>query len=163
MRRRRLFATRRRIVAVAVGAGALAASGGGLAAAAYSARATSGQRVSAGTYRWAITGGGAPSSGPAALLPGTPPQAFTFHVEDTGSLDEYFTGADLSATVTSHVPGCPPSDFQTIVNTHGETGRTLSPGGAFLVTVSTSLNTALTTDACQGASPTVTLAIKSAD
>lgn len=163
MRRWALFATRRRIVAVAVGVGAIAASGGGLAEAAYSVHTTSAQRISAGTYRWQITGGGAPTAGPRALVPGTPPQAFTFHVEDSGSLREYFTRADLSARVTSHVPGCPSSDFSATIKTHGETGKTLSPGGAFAVTVSASLNTTLTTDACQGTSPTVTLTINSAD
>jgi hypothetical protein len=161
--KRGVFSTKRRIVAAAIGVAALVATGSGLAAAAFSARTTSAQNVGAGTYHWAITGGGAPTSGPAALLPGTPPQVFTFHVQDTGTLHEHFVDSDLSVTVTSHVPSCPPSDFVTTLDTHGATGETLSPGGQVTVTVSAALDTTVTTDACEGSSPTVALTISAAD
>lgn len=147
----------------AVGAAALLATGAPLAAAAFSASTTSTQQVTAGTYRWAITGGTGPSSGPASLYPGLGPQVFTFSVIDSGTLHERFVDSYLTATVTAHVTGCPASDFVTSIDTNGATGTTLSPGGHATVTVSVGLDTAITENACQGTSPTVTLTITGSD
>ena len=164
MKPRFLFATKRRVVVAALGATALLALGGSGAFAAFTTQTTSTQQVTAGTYRWAITEvGSSPASGPPALYPGLGPQDFTFSVMDSGTLHERFLNADLSATVTSHVTGCPPSDFVTSFNTNGHTGTTLAPGATVTVTVSVGLNTALTENACQGTKPTVSLTIKGSD
>lgn len=163
MKLRTLVATKKRIAVVAVVAGAVVATGGGVAAAAFSAQTTTTVRITVGTYRWEITGGGSPTSGPASLLPQSAPQVFTFTVADTGTLHEYFSGASLTATVTSDVTGCPSGDFVTSINTHGANGTTVAPGTHVTVTVSVSLNTALTTDACQGASPTLKFTITAKD
>ena len=163
MKPRVLFATKRRVVVAALGATALLALGGSGAFAAFTTQTTSTRQVTAGTYRWAITGGGSPTSGPTALYPGLGPQVFTFSVLDTGTLHELFLNTDLTASVTSHVDACPPSDFVTSINTNGHTTTTLVPGATVTVTVSVELNTALTENACEGTSPTVTLTITGSD
>lgn len=147
----------------AVIAGGLIAAGGGVAAAGFNAQATPSRTIAAGTYRWTISGGGTPTSGPAALLPGTPPQVFTFEVADAGTLRQEFSGDMLAATVRAHAAGCVSSDFVADINAAGASGTTLSPGGHVSVTVSVSLATTLTTDACAGSSPTVTLTIDASD
>lgn len=162
-KRRTVVATKKRIAVVAVIAGAVVAAGGGIAAAAFAAQTTSTTNISTGIYRWGVTGGGTPSSGPASLLPKSAPQVFTFTVADTGTLAEDFSSTDLTATVTSNVVGCPSSDFVTSIDTHGATGTKVAPGGHVTATVTVALNTAATTNGCQGTSPTVTLTITAKD
>ena len=164
MKPRFLFGTKRRLLGtLTVGAVGLLAVGAPLASAAFRTQTTSTQQVATGTYRWAISGGGSPSSGPAALYPGTPPQVFDFVVTDTGTLDERFLRSDLTTAITSQVAGCSSSDFLLTTDTHGATGTTLSPGGHVTVTVSVALNTTLTDNACENTVPTVTLTISGRD
>lgn len=161
--RRFSFHSKRRVIVAALGAVTVLAIAAPLAAAAFIAETTSSEQVAAGTYSWSITGGGAPSSGPAALYPGLGPQVFTFSVNDTGTLRALFLDSELSATVTAHAAGCPSSDFVTSMNTNGATGTTLDPSEHASVTVSVALNTAITENACEGTTPTVTLTITGSD
>ncbi len=163
MKQRFFFGSKRRVVAVALGATTLIALGGAGAFATFITQTASTQQVTAGFYRWAITGGGSPVSGPTALYPGSGSQVFTFSVKNTGTLNELFLkNAYLSATVTSHVEGCPPSDFVTSIDTHGHTDTMLVPGATVTVTVSVGLTVAAN-NTCQGTSPTVSLTITGSD
>lgn len=164
MRPRVLFATKRRALVVAgMGATFVIALGGAFGFASFVTQTTTTQRISTGTYAWAIIGGGTPSSGPPALYPTLGPQVFTFFVQDSGTLHEQFLRADLSTAITSQVAACPGSDFVVTLDTHTATGSTLSPGAQVKVTVSVALDTALTTKSCQGSSPTLTLTIAGKD
>lgn len=161
MRLRR--APTKRVVVGAVIAGALIAAGGGVAAAGFNAHAAPARTITAGTYRWAISGGGTPTSGPVGLLPGTAPEVFTFEVADAGTLRQQLLVGTLAVTVTAHTAGCGASDFVTGITAGAASGTTLSPGGHVTVTVSVSLATTVTTDACEGSTPTVTLSIDASD
>jgi hypothetical protein len=166
---RKLFTTRRRI-AIVVGASAVVLAGGGAAFAYFTASGSGTGSATVGTTgTWSVAETGA-TGGP--IYPGSGSEVITFSVTNSGTGDQQFAtataavNADGSGNIQTgsgdnSVSGCLASWFSASVTSDPDVNKNVAGGASVSVQVTVTMPTDPTDnqDACESASPNVTLTI----
>ena len=163
---RKLFTTRRRIVAAGAGV-AIALAGGGLAFAYFTSTGSGTGQAQVGTAgSWSVAQTGVTGS----MYPGVGESDISFTVTNNGSGNQAVTaanatlGTDGSGNITqnggSAVSGCLATWFTTPAVTTTLPTASVAPSGTTTITVKLTMNDAATNqDACVSVHPDVTLNI----
>jgi hypothetical protein len=163
----KLYTTRRRIVIVSAAAVAVLAGGGAAYAYFTASGSGTGSATVGSTGSWTVT----QSTSSGTIYPGSGSSVITFNVKNAGTGDQQYSTATPTVNSSSSggyitqggspVTGCKASWFSASVTNDPDVNTNVAGGNTVQVQVTATMPTDSTDnqDACEGATPDVTLSI----